>query len=575
MTNRPPTMTDPKTTRRFLPADLEVGGWSDIRPYFEELAQRSLDGPDDLDAWVLDLAELSAVLSEDAGWRYIRTSVDTTDEAARDALQTFHAEIAPKMQEAMHELNQKLDGSPFRDTLPDTLRNFVRGVAIQIRLFREENVEIEKAMNLKTQEYARITGDWSIEWDGEEFTMQQASTFLERRDRDVRRAVYDRMATRRGEDIGRLDDLLDELVAMRHELARNADFDTYRDYKHTDLQRLDYTPADAVTFDESLVAVLPEYARRMDEMRQELLDLDQLKPWDMAVDPFGDAPLRPFDGTEQMMERSVEVFGRVDPYFADCLRTMDEMGHLDLESRRGKAPGGFNMPLGETGVPFIFMNHANSEGDIRVIMHEGGHAVHSFLSGDLRTVFEKRPPSEVNELASMAMELFTMKHWDVFYPDPDHLRRAKRNHLMGILRILPSVAKGDLFQHWMYLNPEHSAAERQAEWVRLSDAIGSGLVDHSDHPAAYAAGYQRILHFYQVPFYYIEYGMAQLGALALWRNYEADPDATIEAYKKALRLGYSAPIGEIYEAAGIRFDFSEATIRELVDHLWSHIEELA
>jgi oligoendopeptidase F len=285
------------------------------------------------------------------------------------------------------------------------------------------------------------------------------------------------------------------------------------------------------------------------------------------VDPEGKAPLKPFQTGKEMLEGTIGIFEKIDPYFSDCLRTMDEMGHLDLDSKTGKAPGGYNYPLYEIGVPFIFMNAVGAQRDLVTMVHEGGHAVHSFLSRDLKLTGFKNLPSEVAELASMSMEMLTMNYWDAFYPNEDDLKRAKREQLEGILKILPWIAQIDAFQHWIYTHVNHSIAERHAYWRQLSTDFGTGLTDWTGFEDQIATSWQRQLHLFEVPFYYIEYGIAQLGALGVWKNSITNFEQAVIDYKEALKLGYTKSIPEIYATANVKFDFSENYLKELAEFI--------
>jgi oligoendopeptidase F len=298
--------------------------------------------------------------------------------------------------------------------------------------------------------------------------------------------------------------------------------------------------------------------------RKHSLGVDVLRPWDKAVDPEGREALKPFNNGKELTDKTIGVFQRLDPYLGQCLSIMKEMGHLDLESRIGKAPGGYNYPLAELGVPFIFMNATSTLRDMVTIMHEGGHAIHNFLTRDLELNDFKSTPSEVAELASMSMELISMDHWNIFFTEAGDLQRAKREHLEDLIETLPWVATIDKFQHWIYENPDHTAAERVDQWNRIFDAFTDSHTDWSGLQLAKDFLWQKQLHLYEVPFYYIEYGMAQLGAIAVWRNFRKDPAKGLKGYQDALRLGYLRTIPEVYEAANVKFDFSRNYIRELM-----------
>jgi oligoendopeptidase F len=308
--------------------------------------------------------------------------------------------------------------------------------------------------------------------------------------------------------------------------------------------------------------------------RKEKLKVSSLRPWDKAVDPEGREPLKAFENGKDLTEKSIACFHRLDPFLGQCLSIMKAMGHLDLESRKGKAPGGYNYPLAEIGVPFIFMNATSTMRDMTTIMHEGGHAVHNFLTKDLPLSDFKSPPMEVAELASMSMELISMDAWDIFFPNPEDLKRAKREQLEDIIETLPWVATIDQFQHWIYEHPTHTQDDRKKNWNAVFDRYADPITDWSGLEDGRDYAWQKQLHLYEVPFYYIEYGMAQLGAIALWRNYKLDKQKGLEGYMNALKLGNLTTIPEIYKAANIKFDFSRAYIKDLMDFVKEEFEKI-
>jgi oligoendopeptidase F len=429
-------------------------------------------------------------------------------------------------------------------------------------------------MQLKQSRFDEISGAQSITYKGNELSLQQAGTYLKSTNRSEREEVYRLMSLRRLQDASALDNLLTELIQLRHKIALNAGYKNYIDFRFAELGRFDYTPEDCLQFHASIQKVLKPLQGRLLEERRTELNLPVLKPWDMEVDTSGKPPLVPTTSTAELITKTITCFSRIDPYFADCLRTMNGLKLLDLDARLNKGIGGYNISMPESGVPFIFMNSTNSEEDIKTMVHESGHAFHSFLSHLLELSFFKETPSEISEVASMSMELITMDNWDVFYTNPDHLRRAKTNFLHHTLRLLPLVCIGDSFQFWMYANPNHSLKERRAKWLELSECFVPGVVDWTGYEETHETSYQRILHFYIVPFYYIEYAFAQLGAMAIWKNFKQNPHKAIEDYKKALSLGYTKTIPQFYTTAGARFDFSENYIARLIDFTVNELEKV-
>src|SRR5574343_24072 len=565
-----------KAKRTFVAENLQIDSWESIKTYFDDLLARTIETKDDYTKWLKDKSELEAVLEEDAAWRYIKMTIDTRDEALSNAYTFFVTKIQPELAPFEDQLNQKLVDSPYFAELDNDQAHHIyfRSVKTALELFREENIEIEAELNEKSQQYGSISAAQTIEHEGEQITMQKASSLLKEQDEVLRKTVFEKMAVRRAEDASKLDDLYTELIQKRHQLAKNAGFENFRDYKFQSLGRFDYTKEDCFNFHDAIKKLIVPMVKTIQQEKLNKLGKTQFKPWDADVDPDGKAPLKPFSTGEELLNGSIAMFDKIDAYFGNCLRTMDEMGHLDLDSKAGKAPGGYNYPLYEIGVPFIFMNSVGAQRDLVTMVHEGGHAVHSFLSRDLELTGFKSLPSEVAELASMSMELLTMNLWNEFYTDEAELKRAKKDQLETILKILPWIAQIDEFQHWVYENPTHSVDERHAKWVAISKEYGTGLTDWTGFEDVQKTAWQRQLHLFEVPFYYIEYGIAQLGALGVWKNSMTNVQKAIDDYKAALSLGYTKSIPEIYETAGIRFDFTEAYLKELADFVQTELSKL-
>ena len=404
--------------------------------------------------------------------------------------------------------------------------------------------------------------------------MQKAAALLRENDESPRKTIFEKMTLRRREDIDKLNDLYSELIQKRHQLAINAGFMNYRDYKFQELGRFDYTKEDCFEFHRAIKTLIVPLVKNIQLSKLQKMKKKAFKPWDTEVDPSGLPPLKPFSKGSDLLRGTINIFKRIDPYFADCIATMNEMKHLDLDSKEGKAPGGYNYPLYEIGVPFIFMNAVGTQNDLVTMVHEGGHAIHSFLNRNLELTAFKNIPSEVAELASMSMELLSMREWNEFYKDDSDLKRAQRDQLESILKILPWIAQIDEFQHWVYENPTHSINERHQQWLQISNEYSTGLTDWTGYEDMQEVSWQRQLHLFEVPFYYIEYGIAQLGALGIWKNSLVNFDQAIENYKKALQLGYTKSMPKIYEAAGIQFNFSADYLKKLATFLETSLAEL-
>lgn len=562
-------------THKFLAEGLTITSWQSVEPYYNSLENRDIQSVADLEQWLADRSELEAFLEEDLGWRYIKTNCNTEDKALNEAFVFFITEIQPNAAPIEDRLNKKLIASPYLSGL-DAYKYEVllRSVKKQLEIFREENIPIYTEIENAQHEYGVITGKMTVEIDGKELTMPQAANFYKDTDRAKREEVFLKVKARRLADKETLNELFNKLLGMRHQVALNAGFTNFRDYMFAALGRFDYTVEDCIDFHQSVRQYIKPVCDTIDDKRRQALGYDTLKPWDTEVDTDGKAPLKPSESAAELLDKAIACFYNIDSYFGDCLKTMKEMGHLDLESRKGKAPGGFNYPLYKTGVPFIFMNSANAMRDLITIVHEGGHAVHSFLSKDLELTEFKSTPSEIAEIASMAMELISMEHWDIVFTNADDFKRAKKYQLEKAISALPWIAQIDKFQHWIYENPTHTATEREAYWLSLCAEFGSSVIDWAGNEDGLRNQWQKQLHLYEVPFYYIEYGIAQLGAIAIWRNYKNNPAKTLQQYKDALAMGYTRPLPELYEKAGIRFDFSPAYVKELGDFVMAEIKAL-
>ncbi|MFM6954692.1 MAG: M3 family oligoendopeptidase [Sphingobacteriaceae bacterium] len=563
-----------KKERNYLKSVFEIT-WENLSPIFEELAKRSIGSASELEQWLRDRSEVDALLEEDFAWRYIRMTCNTADEALVNSFQYFATEIEPKVAPLNDQLNRKFIESPFLAQLDQTkYAILIRGTRKALELFREENIPLQTTIQVEQQKYQGITGAMSVTLEGQEYTLEQATTFLKDTDRELRKNAWQAITNRRLVEKDTLNNLFNTLRTLRHQVAQNANFNNFRDYMFAALGRFDYTPEDCFQFHEAIEkTVVPVLAKHADG-RKKALALPSLQPWDMEVDTSGKPALKPFkDGTE-LIEKSIACFGKLDPFLGDRLRAMKANGLFDVESRKGKAPGGYNYPLAETGAPFIFMNSAGSFRDLTTMVHEGGHAIHTFVTADLELNDFKHCPSEVAELASMSMELISMDHWDEFFTNPEELNRAKQEQLKDVLKTLPWVAVVDQFQHWIYTHPEHITEERSAAWKNIFEKFGANFIDWTEHQEAELNLWQKQLHIFEVPFYYIEYGMAQLGAIAVWKNYKENPKKGLEQYLNALKLGYTKTIREIYETAGIKFDFSASYIQELVSFVQHELEIL-
>lgn len=564
-----------KLPRHFLPKDFVLTDWASIAPYFEQLEARPINSVNDLESWLRDASELESVISEDACWRQIKMTCDTENKELEESFNYFMLEIQPKMQPWSDRLNRKLVDSPFLAELDqEKYFTYIRNVKKHIDLYRENNIPIIAELNVLQQQFGVIAGKMTVDVKGKEYTLQQAAAFLEDGDRSLREEVYKKIAARRYQDHAELDSLFDQLLQKRHQLAVNAGLSDYRAYRFLELGRFDYSKEMCFQFHDAVRDYVMPLVNELYERKRIKLGLDKLRPWDVEAEPVGTKPLRPFATGSELTEKTIACFDKMRPFFGDCLRRMRELGHLDLESRKGKAPGGYNCPLAESGAPFIFMNAAGTLDDVTTMVHEGGHAIHSFLSHPLELNGFKEYPTEIAEVASMTMELFSMDHWDVFFSDATELTRAKEQQLERVITIFPWIATIDKFQHWIYENPSHTPDQRKEVWMSILNEFSSSLIDFSGLEEYRTYHWQRQLHLYEVPFYYIEYGIAQLGAIGLWQQYKKNPEQAIENYLKALSLGGTRTLPELFAAADLQFDFSASTISSLMQFVQSELSQI-
>lgn len=567
----------PSFERRFLPRDLVVNTWDDIAPFIDDLKSRSWSDLGAYRTWIRDWDEVSVVMGEHAARLYIEKSRFSQDKKIQDAFQNWVENVAPHVDLADNELNKRFLASPFNDKITDD------GFALLLKrsraadaLFREENIELGTADMLLANEYGEVASAQTITLDGEVMKPSKASPRLEWADRAKREEAWRAIAGAWVADKDKLDDIFDRMVKNRHLMALNAGEKNYRDYKFKELQRFDYTPNDAKKFHDAIEKSVMPLVRDMYKKRAADMGLEKLRPWDLSCDPHGRPAIVAFRDTAELISKSIAMLDGTVKKAADTLRRMQAKGTLDLEARMGKENGGYNIGLPESRVSFMFMNHAGTADDVQTIAHESGHALHDMLAGDLELSDYHSYPMELAEVASMSMELFTHDQWDIFYNDPETCRRAKQDHLNGIIEFLPRMAAIDAFQHGVYENPDMTPAQRHDLWMETNKRFGAGdIIDHSGlDPDVRRASWHRTLHIFEVPFYYIEYGIAQLGALQMWRNYKQNKDMAIAGYEKMLALGYTRSVPDTYAAGGIKFDFSANMIDDLMQFVRKEIDAL-
>lgn len=586
-------MTQPTratTNTSFIPDRLDATTWDAIEPHLNQLQARDVRSSAELERWLVDRGELEAACSEARANLYIAMTCDTDNQAAQQAYTTYVESVPPKLAPALFELDKRqveLEGRLKLNS--DRYGVLMRGTRAEVELFRPENVPLDTQLSLLSQKFDQVVGVMTVQFEGREQTLPQMAKYQEQTDRFTREAAWRAVAKRRIQDADAIDAIYDEMVKLRHQVARNAGFDHYVGYAFKAKHRFDYGVKECEAFHRGVEEVVVPLVRALDKKRAKSLGVDPLRPWDMAVDVKGRPPLRPFQGGRELMNKAVATFERLDPRLAKMLSqlgTGDEKSGgkngecLDLDTRKGKAPGGYQYMRDRSRTPFIFMNAAGLAGDVDTMLHEAGHAFHSMLCIEEPLLAYRSSPIEFAEVASMTMELLSLPHLgkpthgEGFYASEEDLARARRKQLQGSVSLLPWIATIDAFQHWVYSNPTHTRDDRTKAWLALDDRFGRGVswagIEHKRTKV-----WQRQGHLFGSPFYYIEYGIAQLGALGLWlMSKEKGEKAAVEAYLRGLRLGGSKPVPELFAAAGLKFEFGPGAIRRIVDRVQAELETL-
>jgi oligoendopeptidase F len=582
--------------RTFVPQNLDLGDWPQIAPLFDQLETRAAQAKSaaELERWLIDWSELNAALDEEASRRYIAMTCHTDNADAEKAYLHFVEHVEPQLKPRQFALEQIYVAHPPRaellavgtpnsrsasasDNLPigrSALRYavFDRDVKNHVALFRPENVALETEDAKLCQQYQKLIGAQTVNFRGEEKTLVQMGRYLEEPDRALRQEAWELVAQRRLQDMDKCEEIFDGLVTLRTQMAKNAGFDNYRDFMFRKMGRFDYAPENCLQFHDAIEKEIVPAVREIQNDRRRQLKLEKLRPWDLAVDPQNRAPLKPFAEVGEMVSRTQKIFNHLDAELAAGFQQMQDLKLLDLDNRKGKAPGGYQSTLSEARVPFIFMNAVGLQRDVETILHEAGHAFHAQATRDEDLYAYRGAPIEFCEVASMSMELLGNEFLEEFYPAPE-ANRARKTHLEGIIGFFPWMATVDAFQHWIYTHADHTRAGRKAAYLQLMDRFG-GDVDYSGYEEARAHSWHRQLHIFTHPFYYIEYGIAQLGALQVWANSRRDKVKALNDYKKSLALGGSRPLPELFAAAGCKFQFDAATIKPLIQLAGTELKKL-
>lgn len=566
-------------SEKFVPEDFDASEWGNIEPYVNDLLNRSLSCTGCLEGLIADASSLAEHISETGALLYIGMTCDTENDEKRDSFLDFVENVRPKLSEFSDSLNRRIVEHTSIDDMSPRYDLMIKGMRNDIEIFRKENIPLGVEQTKLVTEAQAINGAMTVNFDGEERTMPQMRGYMESNERAVREEAWKSVTERRVVDSERLSEIFDELISIRHKMARNAGFESYTDYMFRAMHRFDYSKEDCIEFHDSIEKVCMPLLHQINSARVSSLGLDGLRPWDVnektgvGPDTEGKPPLRPFENVEEMVSKLSVMFHEMSDVLGSMFDKLVEMDTLDLDTRKGKAPGGYQYYLEKSRVPFIFMNAAGLQGDLETMIHEAGHAFHSLYCGHLELIDERNYPIEFAEVASMSMELLTQPGWDIFYEGGD-ANRARRAHLEGVIFLLPWIATIDSFQHWVYSNPEHTRDEREAAWIEIRRRFGSEM-NWDGIDGFRGVSWQVQGHLYGAPFYYIEYGIAQLGSLQLWQTHRKDREEALDDYAKAMSLGNTKTLPELFSAANLRLGFSEEHLEPLIGEIGVAMKELA
>ncbi|MEC9146307.1 MAG: M3 family oligoendopeptidase [Candidatus Thermoplasmatota archaeon] len=567
-----------KNAGSYVNDDFDPSSWKEVEAYTEELLNRKISCSKCLEGIIRDASELSEHISEKGALLYIGMTCDTENEEKKGAFLDFVENVRPKLSEFSDSLNRRIVGHEAVEDLPERYDLMIRSMKNDVEIFRKENIPLSVEQTKLVTEAQTINGAMSVDYEGNEYTIPEMRVFLESNERSVREGAWKAVADRRLEDEGRLSEIFDQLIVIRNEMAINAGFETYTDYMFRAMERFDYTKDDCLEFHDAIEAVCVPLMREINSRRIKSLSLGSLRPWDVnektgvGPDLEGRAPLKPFADVNEMVSKLSRLFHRMSTDLGEKFDMLVEMDTLDLDTRKGKAPGGYQYYLQKSRVPFIFMNAAGLQGDLETMIHEAGHAFHSIYCGHLELIGERSYPIEFAEVASMSMELMTQNEWGEFYND-EEANRARIGHLEGIIFLLPWIATIDSFQHWIYSNPGHTRDERKTVWNSIRDRFGSNM-EWGDYQGHRDTSWQQQGHLFGVPFYYVEYGIAQLGALQLWRTQRKDSVKALSDYSNAMALGNTKTLPELFSAADIELGFGEEHLGSLISEVRMAMAEL-
>ncbi|OQY10184.1 MAG: oligoendopeptidase F [Fusobacteriia bacterium 4572_132] len=562
-----------KKKRKYFSEDFKIDQWKSLEIELKKIEDKEIKNVKLLEEIIRKNTEIGNIISETMAKKYIAMTCNANNPKYAEDFNKFYAEIISKVELYSFKIKKKIiENKYFNELDLEKYSHLKKILKNEIELFREENIPLFVKEQELSNKYGEYFSKLTVEFEGKKQTLTQMAKYNKNPNRELREKAWRLVFEKLEESKNEFEELFDELKKIRILIAKNAGFDNYRDYIHKAKGRFSYTVEDIFEFHNSVKETVLPILKDIHENRAKKLKLEKLRPWDMLIDLDGKI-LKPFETSEELINKSINVLNQVDEDFGEKLKLMQNTKLLDLENREGKAPGGYNYPLSETGAAFIFMNSIGLHSDVTTLLHESGHAMHSFATANIEIGEYAEMPSEIAELASMSMELITLDYLNEYYKDIEDVKKAKKEQLERTLDILPWVMIVDKFQQWIYTNPNHISDERDAYFNSLMEEFGTGT-DWNDLEKYRKIAWLKQLHIFEVPFYYIEYSISQLGAIAIYKNYKENKEKTIENYKEFLKLGYSKDMKTVYETAGIKFDFSKQYIEELVEFIKGELDKL-
>ena len=564
---------------KFVSEDFDASAWENIEPYVNDLLERKLTCSKCIETLISDSSNLAEHISETGALLYIGMTCDTENSEKKDEFLNFVENVRPKLSEFSDKLNRRIIDHSSLEDLPERYNLMIRGIESDIEIFRVENIPLGVEQTKLVTKAQGITGAMTVEFEGKERTFPEMRGFLESNDRTQRKEAWKSMVNRWMENSEELSEIFDELIKIRHQIALNAGFKSYTDYMFRAMHRFDYSVEDCLIFHKSIEEICMPIVKKINSERKSSFGLNKLSPWDVneksgsGPDIAGKLPLRPFETVDEMFTKLSQLFHNMSNDLGAKFDKLVEMDTLDLETRKGKAPGGYQYYLEKSRIPFIFMNAAGLQGDLETMIHESGHAFHSLYCGHLELIDERDYPIEFAEVASMSMELLTQPGWSIFYEEQEDADRAKISHLEGVIFLLPWIATIDAFQHWIYANPEHTREERKLQWISLRERFGS-VMDWEDNEDFRELSWQQQGHLFGVPFYYVEYGIAQLGALQLWQTHRKNPKKALKDYSNAMELGNTKTLPDLFAAAELELGFDAEHLNSLIGEVEIAMSEI-